>query len=91
MAIRRQLADLLAPSGEHVTHQVIGNDLAEDARHHRRHDLLFDGLRQVGVDVVEPARVEPVTDRNGQPHRQTLLGLHFQRFDFALGSRRAQC
>src|SRR5438046_896408 len=58
--IRRQLANLLSASGKHVANQVIWHHLAENARHHRRHDLLFNRLGQIGMDVIETPGIQTV-------------------------------
>ena len=88
--IRGQLAHLLAARGEHIANQIIWHHLAENARHHRRHDLLFDGLGQIGMDVIEAPGIQTVAHRDGHAHRQALLGLDFQAlcFRFRIVSQR---
>jgi hypothetical protein len=80
--VGRPAANLVALDGEHVAHQVPGRDLPKDARHYRSDDLFGQRLRQVGMDVVELARVDAIADADREADFQPFFGLRLERLGF---------
>ena len=73
------LADFFSFGCEDFSHGVVGNKLSPSAGHDRRHDFLFDGLRQVALNVIETRGIKTVADSDGESEVESFFRLHTQR------------
>ena len=79
------LPKFLAARGEDLAHDVVRRCLAKDSGHHRRDDLLFERLRQIGVNRVQALGFQPPAHRDSHTDREAFAAGHSEEFSFFLG------